>query len=120
MDLKLNFENRDLMRSPQGWPVPIEGADEAAQRLMLRLMVRRGSFRLDPELGSRLYAMPRGDSDRMERFARDAVEEALADLPEARLEGLSCRYDAAEDRAFVDCRFLWRGQNIDLTVESAG
>lgn len=118
MDLKLDFENRDLARSPQGWPVPIEGAEEAAQRLLLRLTMRRGSFRLDPELGSRLYAMPRGDGGRMERFAREAVEEALSDMPEARLEELSCRYDADEDRAFVDCRFIWRGQSIDLTVES--
>lgn len=118
MDLKLNFEGRDLARGPQGWPVPIEGVEEEAQRLMLRLTMRRGSFRLDPELGSRLYAMPRGDTARMERFAAEAIEEALTDLPEVRLDGLSCRYDAEEDRAFVDCRFVWRGQNIDLTVEN--
>lgn len=118
MDLKLDFEERDHARGPQGWPIPIEGVEEAAQRLTLRLTMRRGSFRLDPELGSRLYAMPRGDSGRMERFAREAVEEALADMPEVRLEELSCRYDAAEDRAFVDCRFVWRGQEIDLTLEN--
>lgn len=118
MDLKLDFEGRDHARGPQGWPIPIEGVEEAAQRLTLRLTMRRGSFRLDPELGSRLYAMPRGDSGRMERFAREAVEEALADMPEVRLEELSCRYDAAEDRAFLDCRFVWRGQEIDLTLEN--
>lgn len=118
MDLKLDFEERDLAKGPQGWPVPIEGAEEAAQRLMLRLTVRRGSFRLDPELGSRLYAMPRGDGERMERFAREAIEEALSSMPEVRLEELSCRYDPQKDQAFVDCRFLWRGQEIDLTVES--
>lgn len=118
MDIKLDFEERDLAKTAQGWPISIDGVEEVAQRLMLRLTVRRGSFRLDPDLGSRLYAMPRGDSGRMERFARDAVEEALADLPEVRLEELSCRYDAAEDRAFVDCRFVWRGQNVDLTVET--
>lgn len=118
MDLKLDFENRDLAKGRQGWPVPIEGADEAAQRLRLRLMIRRGSFRLDPELGSRLYALPRGDSRQMERFAREAIEEALSPMPEARLEALSCRYDPGEDRAWLDCRFVWRGQDIGLTIQA--
>ena len=118
MDLLLNFEKQDLAQTLQGWPIPIEGVEEAAQRLRLRLMTRRGSFRLDPELGSRLYAMPRGDAERMERFAREAIEEALSSMPEMRLEGLSCRYDPDGDRAFVDCRFLWRGQNIDLALEA--
>ena len=118
MDLLLDFENRDLARTLQGWPVLIEGAEEIAQRLRLRLTLRRGSFRPDPELGSRLYALPRGDADRMERFARGAIEEALSPMPEIRLEELSCRYDPGEDRAFVDCRFVWRGQEIDLTVDA--
>lgn len=116
MDLMLDFENRDLAKTPQGWPAPIDGVEEVAQRLRLRLTVPRGSFRLDPELGSRLYALPRGDSERMERFARQAVEEALSPMPEVRLEELSCRYDPDEDRAYLDCRFVWRGQDIALTV----
>ena len=53
MDLKVNFEGRDLAQTPQGWVVPITGAEEIAQRLHLRLGVRRGSFRLDPELGKK-------------------------------------------------------------------
>lgn len=118
MDLLLDFENRDLAKTPQNWPVPIEGAQEVAQRLRLRLMIPRGSFRLDPELGSRLYALPRGDSQRMERFSKEAIEEALSSMPEVRLEDLSCRYDPDEDRAYLDCRFIWRGQDIDLTVEA--
>ena len=118
MDLKLDFENRDLAKTPSGWPIPIEGVEEAAQRLRLRLTLRRGSFRLDPELGSRLYALPRGDRERMERFAREAVEEALSPMPEMRLENLGCRYDPDEDRAYVDCRFVWRGQEIELSVQT--
>lgn len=118
MDLLLDFENRDLAKTPQNWPLPIEGAEEAAQRLRLRLMIPRGSFRLDPELGSRLYAMPRGDPEMMERFAREAIEEALSPMPEVRLERLSCRYDPDEDTARLDCLFVWRGQEIDLTVSA--
>jgi len=117
MDLMLNFEGRDHAQTMQGWPVPIDGAEEIAQRIRLRLTVRRGSFRLDPELGSRLYALPRGDSGRMEQFARESIEEALDPMPEVRLEEVGCRYDPVEDRAWLDCRFLWRGQGIELTIE---
>lgn len=117
MDLKLNFEGRDQAQTLQGWPVPITGAEEIAQRIRLRLTVRRGSFRLDPELGSRLYALPRGDAAGMERFAREAIEEALAPMAGVRLEELSCRYDPAEDRAYLACRFGWRGQEMELTWE---
>lgn len=118
MDLLLDFEKRDHAQTLQGWPTPITGEEELAQRLRLRLTLRRGSFRLDPELGSRLYALPRGDREGMERFARDAIEEALAPMPEVRLEGLDCRYDPEEDRAYLDCRFLWRDRELALTVET--
>ena len=100
---------------------PTTGLDfklqEMAQRIRLRLTVRRGSFRLDTELGSRLYAMPRGEAAVMERFAREAIEEALAPLTGVRLEEVSCRYDPAADRAAVSCRFLWRGQALETEWE---
>lgn len=117
MDLKLNLEGRDQAQTLQGWPTPIQGAEEMAQRIQLRLVIRRGSFRLDPELGSRLYALPRGEKEKMEAFARDAIEEALAPMSEVRLEGLSCRYDAGEDRAYLTCRFVWRGQALEIQLE---
>ncbi len=117
MDLLLDLEGRDQAQTPQGWPVPVTGAEEMAQRVRLRLTVRRGSFRLDPELGSRLYAMPRGEAAVMERFAREAIEEALAPLTGVRLEEVSCRYDPAADQATVSCRFLWRGQALETEWE---
>ena len=53
----------------------------------------------------------------MERFAREAIEEALAPLTGVRLEEVSCRYDPAADRAAVSCRFLWRGQALETEWE---
>ena len=87
MDLKVDFEGRDLAQTPQGWVVPITGAEEIAQRLHLRLGVRRGSFRLDPELGSRLYSLSRSTPQ------------------------------PAADKAELDCRFSWSGQELETTLE---
>ena len=50
MDLKIDFATRDHARTPQGWPIRIDGAEEAAQNILLRLAIRRGAFRLDPSL----------------------------------------------------------------------
>ena len=32
MDLKIDFATRDHARTPQGWPIRIDGAEEAACR----------------------------------------------------------------------------------------
>lgn len=117
MDLKLDFEKRDFARTLQGWAIPITGAEEIAQRIRLRLCIRRGSFPLDPELGSRLYALPRGDAGAMNAAAREMIEEALAPMAGVRLTEVSCRYDPEEDRARVDCRFVWNGQDIEVKTE---
>lgn len=118
MDLKLDPEKRDLAQSIQGWPVPITGEEEQAQRIRLRLMIPKGSFRLDPELGSRLYRLPRGTGSQMEEYARGAIEEALSPMPGVRLTGLSCRYDPQGDRAFLDCRFACGRRSVEMTVEA--
>lgn len=116
MDLKIDFATRDHARTPQGWPIRINGAEEAAQNILLRLAIRRGAFRLDPSLGSRLYALPRGEIRQMEAFAREAVEEAVADMPGVLLTGIACRYDPAADQAVVDCTFSWQSQELKTTV----
>lgn len=117
MDLKLDFEKRDLARTIQGWAIPVTGAEEIAQRIRLCLTIRRGSFPLDPGLGSRLYALPRGDAAQMNAAAREMIEEALAYMPGVRLTDVSCRYDPELDKAEVACRFTWSGQDIGITTE---
>ncbi len=117
MDLKLNFDKRDHAQTIQGWVIPISGVEEIAQRIRLRLTIRRGSFPLDPELGSRLYALPRGNAAQMNAAARDIIEEALAPMPGVRLDSVSCTYDPEADKAVVTCRFIWSGQDIPITTE---
>ncbi len=116
MDMKIDFTARDTAQTIQGWPIHVDGVEEIAQSILLRLSVPRGSFRLDPTLGSRLYALPRGSASQLETFARQAVEEAVAEMPGVLLTGVSCRYDADTDQGWVDCGFSWKGQEIETTV----
>ena len=118
--MKLDPEKRDFAATLQGVPIPVTGAEEQAQRIWLRLAVPRGSFRLDPELGSRLYRMPRGSREEMEGFARSAIEEALSPMAGVRLTRVACSYDPAADRAGVKCRLALGGQALELALEVSG
>ena len=53
----------------------------------------------------------------MEAAAREIIEEALAPMAGVRLAEVRCRYDPEADRAQVDCRFIWNGQDIAMTTE---
>ncbi len=48
------------------------------ERALLRLRVRRGSFALDPSLGSRLHRLPRAGDARRDALALEYAREALA------------------------------------------
>lgn len=117
MDLRIDFEGRDLAQTPQGWCVPITGAEEIAQRIHLRLAIPRGSFRLDPELGSRLYSLSRGTARQMSERAWEIIEEAISPMAGVRLLKADCRYAPEEDKATIDCRFSWNGQELNMTME---
>jgi hypothetical protein len=117
MDMKLDPQKRDFYTTIQGFPVELEGAEEQAQRIWLRLAIPRGSFRLNPELGSDLYRMPRGSREQMEEFARKAIQDALAPISGVRLQQVSCSYSQEEDRARVECSLALGGRALELALE---
>ena len=84
---------------------------------MLRAVKERTLPRLDPELGSRLYSLSRSTPQRMAEEARELIEEALAPMAGIRLLEVRCRYEPAADKAELDCRFSWSGQELETTLE---
>ena len=56
----------------------VSGAEELLERVLFKLSVRRGSFPLLPELGSRLYLLPREKPSAREALAASYAAEALA------------------------------------------
>ncbi len=89
MDTALN--NGDLfLDKTTGSFKTISGAAELLQRAMISLTVRKGSFYLDPSLGSELYKLRRTPKASLESEAARLVREALLPLPEVTVNSLTC------------------------------
>lgn len=75
IDYKL--ENGDLVKKGLGDLQMIEGLEAKKQSMMIRLIVERGSFIYDEELGSRLKLLLRKKPSNIPRIADVYVREAL-------------------------------------------
>ena len=80
-------------------PVELDDAATLAQRVALRLRVRRGAFVPMPTFGSRLWQLGRVSRAGRETAAREFVLEALADETELTLETLTLTEGADGDAA---------------------
>lgn len=77
MDLKM----RDGRYLPDGAGglARVFGSEELLERALFRLKARRGAFPLLPEMGSRLYELPRLPAASRQAAAEQAAAEALED-----------------------------------------
>ena len=57
--MALLLRGGDYVPDEMGGLRTVEGAEEVLQRVLFQLQARRGSFPFLPELGSRLYLLPR-------------------------------------------------------------
>lgn len=87
----LLFEGDHCLDS-RGLPVRIDGERELIQRALLCLSIRRGRFAPDPTLGSELHRLREARADTLERLAISYAQQALAALPEVRVERASVRH----------------------------
>ena len=77
------------------------------ERVLFKLSVRRGSFALAPELGSKLHLLWREKGESRATAAKQYAAEALADE-----EGLSVMgVELAEKNGFLELRVLLRYEN---------
>jgi len=75
------LENMDHATGPDGHPVTVTGLRATAQRLLIRLSVRAGSFVPDPALGSQLHKLSHAlTGPECDRLALHYAQQAL--LPE--------------------------------------
>ena len=57
--MELKIKDRDYVADGAGGLVRVSGWDELLERVLFKLSVRRGSFSLLPELGSKLHLLRR-------------------------------------------------------------
>jgi len=92
------------------------GAQEALDRALFLLTVRRGSFPFLPELGSRLHLLGRASTRQRETLAGQYVAEALADEDVA-VTGVELDREG-EGRLLV--HLLWQGQEMTAAMTVGG
>ena len=61
--MELKIKDRDYVADGAGGLVRVSGWDELLERVLFKLSVRRGSFALAPELGSKLHLLGREPRD---------------------------------------------------------
>ena len=93
----------------------VGGAQALLEQALFLLTARRGGFPLLPEVGSRLYELPRArPADRGALGAAYAAQ-ALAALPELTVWGA----DWDEGTGTLTVRLHWQGADLGLTVPVA-
>ena len=79
--------------SDRGETVSVTGDDEITERILFKLKVRRGSFLPIPNLGSRLYLLPKEKRADMENAARGYITQALAEETEVTVTNVTAQYE---------------------------
>ncbi len=114
MDLKL--KDGCYVVSNAGGFATVNGYEELAQRISMKLAARRGGFALLPEFGSRLYLLGNTRVSEWEATARQYVAEALADEDYLELESLSVS-GVQEGSIRITTEFTYRGdRHLQMTT----
>lgn len=108
--MEARLENGDYLPDGRGGFLTAEGDEALLQRALLRLSARRGSFPFLPELGSRLYLLPREKPSARQALAVQYAAEALGDEEDLRVTGaeLCERADGLGLTVYLD----WQGQEL--------
>jgi len=116
--MELKIKDRDYVADGAGGLVHVSGWDELLERVLFKLSVRRGSFALAPELGSRLHLLWREKPESRAAAAKQYIAEALADEPELTLEDVTVR----EGKGVLEVELALRSgtENAALRVTIGG
>lgn len=100
----------------RGIPVAIGGDRELIQRALMRLTIKKGSFGLDPGLGSELYRLASVRGGDLARVALSYAQEALLPMPEVSVLGVRTE-QVADDILRLYVALSVREQSYQLEVD---
>lgn len=110
--MSLFLKDGDYVPDGKGGFCGLSETEELLQRVLFRLMARRGGFPLLPKLGSRLYCLPREKSAKRAAQAKQYVEEALEE--ERNLNVLAV--DFATETGVLVAHLSFREERFSITV----
>ena len=112
--MALLLKDGDYVADEQGGLRTVEGAQDLLQRVLFRLQARRGSFPFLPELGSRLYLLPREKPGDRQTLARQYAAEALRE-EDVEVTGVTVE-EIQPGRLRVTVGLEWQGAHLETEV----
>lgn len=105
-----------MARGERGLPQLVGGAEELIQRALIRLTVRRGSFALDPGLGSELNTLRAAGQKNLDDAAANLVRQALLPLPEVEATRVRCTREGERLLLRVELRVLEQTKILEVEM----
>lgn len=115
MDLLLS--DGDICLDARGCEVKAQGTDELIQQALIRLCTRRGSFALNPSLGSTLYTLRGLRGERLSSAVFACCQQALAPIAGISLEKTDCRL-TIDGGLEIDLYLKADGENAVLSLNA--
>ncbi len=106
--------NGDYVPDGTGGLCRLEGAEELLGRVLFRLTARRGALPFLPELGSRLYLLPREKPSARQALAAQYAAEALREERDLKVTGVELSGEDESSRLTV--HLTWQGEALSVTV----
>lgn len=88
------------------------GAEAVLERVLFQLGAHRGAFPLLPQVGSRLYLLPRAKASARQALAAAYAAEALAGETDLSITRVDWNEAASQVTVYLD----WRGETFQASV----
>jgi len=113
--MSLLIQDRDYVAEGDS-VAAVSGGAGLINEILFRLTVRRGSFPLLPDLGSRLYLLRTEKSSGWQSLARQYAAEALEKMPD--LTVVQARVTTEGERLWVAVDMNWQGELLTVECEA--
>lgn len=98
-------------------PVAVTGERELIQRALLRLSIKKGSFKEDPSLGSELYKLKGFHGENLERLAQSYAQEALLPMPEISVSSVALeRAEPDKLRLYINILNVNKSYRLEVDI----
>ncbi len=105
------LRNGDYLPDGMGGFRSASGEEELLDRVLFRLVARRGAFSLIPGLGSSFHRLDKEKSGRREAMARQFAQEALEGEENLEVQSVSLE----EIQGALTIHLLWEGEPLTVT-----
>lgn len=115
--MSLLMERGDYVPNGAGSVTTVTGGQAVLNEALFRLTARRGGFPLLPAMGSRMYLLRREKPSRREALARQYAVEALEDMRDVLVTGVTV--SAGDDSMELRVELTWQGEKLNVEWEES-